>query len=421
MKVLWFANAIEGLGPSANGYHGEGWVESLMNVATGIDDLSLHISFPSDDIRPFNHGKVCFHPVKRKVKGRLGKILWYYGGYRFRSDNTYLEEARSIINEVRPDIVQVFGFESPFACVVGRVAVPVVVHIQGILDEYSRHFFPPGMGAWDFAFPPSIRETLLRNGFIFAYRDIKVRASIETRAYERASYTFGRTGFDRRYSMTHAPYAAYFHVDEVLRPTFYAYSGQFRVRDAAGVPVLVTTASETVYKGLDLMLRTGQALKKEYGDGFRWNVAGISAGSDIVRHFERFTGIRSEDAGINYAGPIKPAELKDLLMSSDIYVHTSYCDNSPNSLCEAMMLGMPCIAASVMGVPDILGNGKDGILLPAGDYRKFASAVCSLWEDADERERLGRSAAGSAARRHNRESIKDQLLDSYNRILGSQS
>ena len=74
-----------------------------------------------------------------------------------------------------------------------------------------------------------------------------------------------------------------------------------------------------------------------------------------------------------------------------------------------------------MGVPDILGNGKDGILLPAGDYRKFASAVCSLWEDADERERLGRSAAGSAARRHNRESIKDQLLDSYNRILGSQS
>ena len=53
--------------------------------------------------------------------------------------------------------------------------------------------------------------------------------------------------------------------------------------------------------------------------------------------------------------------MKDRFLKSHMYLCPSAIENSPNSLGEAMLLGVPCVAADVGGISSIFENGKDGI------------------------------------------------------------
>ncbi len=418
MRVLWFSSGLDGIGIATDSYFGGGWVASLMGVVAASKAIELHVAYLSDDVTPFSKGGVSFHPVKRKTRGRVSKILWYYGGYRHQNGDAYLPEALSVMDSVRPDLVQVFGMESEFSCVVGKVPVPVVVHIQGILYECAKGFFPPGMDGRFFLKSGSPREWLYRNGVVFNYKEIKVKARIELERYSKVPFLFGRTDFDLGFAREHAPQARYFRMDEVLRPVFYRRAGEHKIV-RTGSMKLFTTASETVYKGLDVILRAGKLLKEEYGDDYQWVVAGIRPGSEFVGHFERFTGISSAGAGIRYAGSLSSEHLVDEMLKADFYVHTSYCDNSPNSLCEAMMLGLPCLASNAMGIPSLVSeSGHSGLLFDSGDYRSLANKVMSLRDDAELKEQFGRGAFLAAWERHDRDRILSDITDAYGDIVG---
>lgn len=77
--------------------------------------------------------------------------------------------------------------------------------------------------------------------------------------------------------------------------------------------------------------------------------------------------LKFADNSIEFLGILSEDELKNTLLSSDIYVHTAYIDNSPNALCEAMILGLPCIASYVGGISSLMKNGESGILVPVNE------------------------------------------------------
>lgn len=58
-----------------------------------------------------------------------------------------------------------------------------------------------------------------------------------------------------------------------------------------------------------------------------------------------------------------------------MYVHPAYIDNSPNALCEAMLLGVPCIASYVGGIPSIIQNEVSGLLAPANEPYYLAEKI----------------------------------------------
>ena len=74
-------------------------------------------------------------------------------------------------------------------------------------------------------------------------------------------------------------------------------------------------------------------------------------------------------------------EIKDELLHSTVYVHPSYIDNSPNSVCEAQILGCTCISTDVGGTSSIVEEGKTGFLVPSNDPYKLASLVESLYHN----------------------------------------
>ena len=110
---------------------------------------------------------------------------------------------------------------------------------------------------------------------------------------------------------------------------------------------------------------------------------------------------------------------KESITNSTVYVHPSYIDNSPNSVCEAQILGVPVIAANVGGLPSIINNGETGFLVPANDPYQMAYLIHLLQKDEILNQRIGENAHLQALKRHDRNTIIKQLLEVYDNILSS--
>jgi len=100
---------------------------------------------------------------------------------------------------------------------------------------------------------------------------------------------------------------------------------------------------------------------------FEWRVAGISNNDLIVKVVKKFLKSLYPKSNLILLGKLSELELINNLLNSNLYVMPSHIENSPNNLCEAMMLGMPCIATCVGGTASLINNNDDGVLIQDGD------------------------------------------------------
>ena len=208
----------------------------------------------------------------------------------------------------------------------------------------------------------------------------------------------GRTDWDRAFVSAYAPQARYFTCWEALRPCFYE-PGDWT---PPASPIFVSTISGPLYKGHDMVLKTARMLKDSGLSDFEWRVFGIGD----LRFAERKTGIRVEDVGVRPMGVVTAEDLREALLHASVYVHPSYIDNSPNSVCEAQVLGVPVVATAVGGVPSLFAPDRLRCLVPANDPLATAARI---------REALGspepfRSDREACLERHSPSAIVDGLL-----------
>ena len=86
-------------------------------------------------------------------------------------------------------------------------------------------------------------------------------------------------------------------------------------------------------------------------------------------------------SNVNYVGWISGSDKRMLLHQSDVFVLPSYAEGMPMSILEAMSVGLPIISTTVGGVPDIVHNRKNGLLIDPGDYIRLADKLMLLHDD----------------------------------------
>lgn len=91
-----------------------------------------------------------------------------------------------------------------------------------------------------------------------------------------------------------------------------------------------------------------------------------------------------------------------LLRSSSIYILPSYNEGLPMSVLEAMAAGLAVITTTVGGIPELMTNGVDGVLIEPGDKASLANAMASLLRDRQLRLRLAETG---------RQRVKDHYSD----------
>lgn len=420
MKVLWLSSANTLFNEKGDrAYNGKGWIASLQETVTAYcPDIELAVAFISaEGGSPVTADGVTYYRFGKRSPEGFRKLIHNWTGGRFREN--YDPDIRRAIESFQPDVVQVFGCESRLSSgIVSIKGVPVAAHIQGILSECLKVFRPKDMRDSDFILPGTfINEAILRNGYIRLYEDYWERAVLESWYLSALKFAFGRTDWDRKIIRERSG-AEYFHIDEVLRDSFYAAAGSWKDKPGSHGKRLsiMSTISDAPYKGLDVIMKCADILKKR---GFEtdWKVAGIRPDCHLIGIFERKYRISCRESGIRFLGIMDPDGLISAMHESSLYVHPSYVDNSPNSVCEAQMTGMPVIAAAAGGVPTIVEDRKTGLLFDPGDAASLAERITALSENRHMAAELGKAAAGKAVIRHDRASIASHLMTAYYKCI----
>jgi glycosyltransferase involved in cell wall biosynthesis len=113
-------------------------------------------------------------------------------------------------------------------------------------------------------------------------------------------------------------------------------------------------------------------------------------------------------------GWLDAAARTELLASSDILVLPSHAENLPMVVIEALSHGVAVIATPVGAVPEVITDGYNGILVPAGDEDALASSIERLLLDAKLRRSLGAAAKRTHAERFEFERYICRLADIWN-------
>ncbi len=414
MRVLWFTPTSSQYDKGSHYYHGGGWVESLEQTFRDHSKVQLGISFfHAKDCLKKERGTVTYYPIQEIEKGNFNKLISNWS-CKIES-GSYLKKCLEVINDFSPDVIQVFGTEGSFPEIQHFTEVPVVIHLQGLINPCDNAFYPPGINNYNIlTYLPFFKNHVLGNSLLFDKKRFEKQAEKELVYFKESTFLIGRTSWDKMISSFLAPQATYFHVDEILRSSFYDAS-PWTPNQQTGVRI-ISTLSSSIYKGIDLVLKTAYLLKKKLGNTFDWQIIGLHNDNKLVRFFEYCLKKRFKDCNVSFIGVLSESELIKSLQQANIFIHPSYIDNSPNSVCEAQILGMPVIACNVGGTSTLIEHEQNGILVPANAPYELAHNIMLLANDKIKSEQLGTQARISAMERHNRMKTLNSLINAYQTI-----
>ena len=411
MKVLWFEIST----PSRYKDDGRvvcGWQDALENIVKDCREIELYIAFETEepDAKVKVIDGVTYIPMVTRysfTERKLSNWTW-----RVNEDKV-IPLGRKVIEEYKPDIIHVFGNEWPFGLLAQYTDIPLVIHIQGSIIPYNNALYPPKYNGYTFvrAAGWNLRKDWHR---LFGYYKDKSRLTMEERTWKSVKHYMGRTSWDKALVNTLTKGSTYHHVEEALRPTFLENKKLWSC-PKGGKLRLLSTGCSSFWKGIDVMLKTAHVLK-EAGVDFEWNVAGGLSG-ELKEIVEKKEGLRYADNNINILGFCTPERLIDIMCNSTMYVHTAYIENSPNSICEAQLVGMPIVSTMVGGISTLVRNGEEGDLLPANDPWQIANAIIELSKDNERMMRYSKNSRQHALERHNPENIMNQLLKCYKDLV----
>jgi len=204
-------------------------------------------------------------------------------------------------------------------------------------------------------------------------------------------------------------------LDELRRP---AARDRRALLHELGLPadalVLLNVARLSPQKGLNHAI---DALPRILESHPRAHLLSVGA----LDHREWFDSLRRRSAErgvaghVHFLGPRR--DIPDLLRACDVFVFPSLFEGLGLALIEAMAAGCVCVASALGPVTEIVRDGVDGLLVPAGDGAALARAVLQAIDDTPRRRLLADAAADSAARRFDPRAAADRLEAVYERVL----
>jgi glycosyltransferase involved in cell wall biosynthesis len=102
---------------------------------------------------------------------------------------------------------------------------------------------------------------------------------------------------------------------------------------------------------------------------------------------------------------------------ADLFVMPSLQDNLPNTVMEAMACGAPVVGFRVGGIPDMVRQGENGLLVPPGDVGALSEAIHTLLSDDERRACMGRAGRAIVEREYSAKLQGERYLDLYRSIL----
>ena len=342
------------------------------------------------------------------------------------------EALQAALAAEQPDLLQIFGTENDHAVWALENFAPqkTLLYIQGLAGPCGEHMadgLPPR-----FLRRQRMKERLAARTGGATVRQLREglleKGEAEKKVFALARNVLGRTEWDKAFTASVNPQARYYKLNEILRAPFYSGGWQ---RDPLRRPRIFVSQGNIPLKGLHRVIEALPAIAARYPD-VQVDVAGWPPPrkgallQPVMNWLAEYPGYLDQLARrlgvadrIRYTGVLNAEAMKTCFLQSSVFLLPSSLENSPNSLGEAMLLGMPCAAANVGGVPSMMEDKKEGLLFDPARPDQMTQAVLALLDDPAGAEAMGKAARARAMADHDPKAIAAAQMALYNQLCGA--
>ena len=357
------------------------WIIGLEELVKNEEKINLNILTLSYDIpetQNFQQGKINYYFLKRKTPIKTNLMT------RYRKE---IKEIQNMIYYIQPDVIQAFGTEDVYALACLDFSHKSIVHIQGIITLYNK-----------------ARGALFdRQWLAWTLQSIH-----EKKAVSLHKNFFIRTKWDSSFVLKHNPRANLYNCWEALRSEFY----QQNIFRENKKKYLLFLGGSYDFKGYKDVLEVFFSVYQKIPD-LEFVIGGNTNADHERQIFRKKFPIEFVDR-IKFPGILSAKEIIQYFSESLALIVLSKMENSPNSICEAQICGVPVISVDIGGISDLIENNETGFLIEYGDRNTPVNIIERLFNDSSLFNTISRNARETAKKRHNPVLIKNTILEVYN-------
>ena len=379
MKILWLANFPKG---EKGGSHPVPWTKVLTQHLKNYPDVELTILTGSGNID--DEIEVSEEEALKVI--RVKTPTWWIDmltlqSYRIKKIRAHLKK---IYRDY--DLIHIHGTEHQYHVAARNLKIPMVLSIQGILIEYVKCL--------------PIREVrLLLSWSIGSFYEKNYLQSID--------HFICRTWWDKKAVNKLNSKAIIHHNWEMIRHSFFQDNFSTKKEN------VLFMGGCFVLKGFQEMIQAFDLVKKELDIKLI-----ILGGFDIsfihkAVHKYRLENLNVSDFDIR--GFQDENGIVRAFKDSYCLVHPTHIDNSPNTVCEAQVSGLPVIASDVGGVSSLIEDRKTG-LLTSLDPKQIAEKIIELHHNDGLWHHISKESRKVARERHNYKTILENTISIYETV-----
>jgi len=345
----------------------------------------LHIISSSSNIlfsQNFTKNRIHFHVVKYGFplinRGfpyffPYDSITWYSG---------LRKQVNTIINQINPQLIHVHGIEKGFALCALENIHKSIISIQGI---YTKMQF----------IQPTLKGFFQK--FIEKYSIIKFQ-------------NFGcRTNWDSNFVKELNQNAEVYNMPELINQNYFNKKWVGNEKQ-----VIVFVGSIIKRKGIEVLISALKLVKIQFPQ-INLKLIG-SYSKQYYNYLQKIIKHSNLESNIHFLGVQNNVQISKILSEASVFVLPTFIDNSPNSLAEAMAVGMPCIASDVGGIPSMITDNFDGLLFPSGNFKSLSEKILEVLNNKNIRKKLSENSKNTAINRNTTEVVLKSTLEVYQKI-----
>lgn len=415
MNILWITNTIFPAPSKAMGIPSPifgGWMYGTAIQIAKKPSINLAVA-------------TIYHEKKFQKFDIKGIVYYLLPSKAITSYQKNLEKQWKIVcEEFKPDIVHIHGTEflHGLACMRSCPKNKYIVSIQGLVCVITRYYYS-GINKWDILKNITFRDLLRFDTIFQAKKKFEKRGEFEKEYIQRTNIVSGRTSWDIAHVKAIKPEINYHPINRTLRDSFYT-KDKWDISTKTDFTIFLNQAGYPI-KGLHQVLKAIAILKQDFPD-IRLRVAG----RNIIRNNSLLERIKLSGYGsyilglikklklgknIHFTGLLNKKEMVAEYKNAHIFICPSSIENSPNSVGEAQILGVPTIGSFVGGTMDMIEHGKDGFLYRFEEVEMLVYYIRKIFNNDDLANDLSKNGIYNATQRHNPKTNLNAYLALYNK------
>jgi glycosyltransferase involved in cell wall biosynthesis len=424
MNILWITNIpfgkLIGLAGLIGENTGGSWLNAALNDFVGESRFSLTVVTIGrvDTIKTLTEDNITYcllpggFPLEYNQKKDKNIKNWQY-----------------VKDSFKPDIVHVWGTEFSHGYLALKVmqGIPSVVYIQGLLESISRYYLA-GMSEKELKRNITFRDILKLDWLKRAQTKCEVRSLIEAEIINIS----GNVIVENRWCASHClninNKCNIYKCELNIKEDFFKI--KWAKENTEPYTIMCNAAGYSI-KGLHILLKALSRVVQKYpktklfipGDIIILKKSLLERiKEDGYTQFIKKLIIKFNlEKNIVFLGRLSSENMAKHMSTTNVFVMPSSIENHSSTLIEAMIVGAPCVASYVGGIPEYVTHKENGLLYRFEEYEMLAEHIIDLFTDLDYAAKLGSNARNSMWLARSSVDLKEKLISIYNKIINTKN